>query len=238
MKKVVIIFIVLFAVFTKSTAQDSFTINMGAGIVSKYVIRGVEYGKGSFQPDITFSYKGAFLNGWAYIPFDNNNFKELDLTLGYYNRGFTVSVVDYISFYPKNMVEDNSFTNFNDNHQIEIHAGYSRKFFAFKWFTTVAGYDGVNSKGERAYTSYMSVGVPISLPKFDIAFEIGATPYSTSSFKTNKFAVVDLNMKLSKDIFINKYLSVPIFAQIGVNPHYKDPYLVLGVILSCYPLSK
>lgn len=61
MKKVVHIFIVLFAVFTKSTAQENFTINMGAGIVSKYVIRGVEYGKGSFQPDITFSYKGAFL---------------------------------------------------------------------------------------------------------------------------------------------------------------------------------
>ena len=238
MKKVVLIFVVLFAVFTKSTAQENFTINMGAGIVSKYVIRGVEYGKGSFQPDITFSYKGAFLNGWAYIPFDNNNFKELDLTLGYYNRGFIVSVVDYISFYPKNMVEDNSFTNFNDNHQIEIHAGYSRKFFAFKWFTTVAGYDGVNSKGERAYTSYMSVGVPITLPKFDIAFEIGSTPYSTSSYNTDKFAVVDLNMKLSKDIFINKYLSIPIFAQIGVNPHYKDPYLVLGIRLSCNPLSK
>lgn len=238
MKKVAIIFIVLFAVFTKGTAQDNFTINIGAGFVSKYVIRGIEYGKGSFQPDITFSYKGAFINGWAYIPFDNNNFKELDLTLGYYNKGFTVSVVDYISFYPKGMIEDNSFTNFNDNHQIEIHAGYERKYFAFNWFTTVAGYDGVNSKGERAYTSYMSVGVPIHLPKFNIAFEIGATPYSTSSFKTNKFAVVDLNMKLSKDIYINKYLSIPIFAQIGVSPHYKDPYLVLAVRLSCNPLSR
>lgn len=218
-------------------AQDKFTLNVGGGFTSKYIIRGVEYGKGSFQPDVTLLYKGAFLNGWAYIPFDNNNFKELDITVGYSNKGFTASVVDYISFYPVGMVEDNSFKNFNDNHQIEVRVGYERKYFALNWYTTVAGFDGVNNKGNRAYTSYMSISLPITLPKFNIAFEIGATPYSTSSYKTDKFAVIDLNMKLSKDIFINKYLSIPVFAQIGVNPHYKDPYLVLGLRLSCNALG-
>ena len=218
-------------------AQDKFTLNVGAGFTSKYVIRGVEYGKGSFQPDLTLLYKGAFLNGWAYIPFDNNNFKELDLALGYSNKGFTASVVDYISFYPEGTVKDNSFKNFNDNHQIEVRVGYERKFLALNWYTTIAGYDGVNNKGNRAYTSYLSLAIPIYLPKFNFCFEIGATPWGTTSYMTNHFTVIDLNVKISKDIFITKFLSIPIFAQIGVNPHIKDPYFVLGLRLSCNALQ-
>lgn len=227
----------MFAILSNSMGQDKFSINIGAGFSNKYIFRGVEYGNGSFQPDLTLSYKGAYLNAWSWIPFDKDNFKELDLTLGYNYKGFSISVLDVFSAYPSWMLEDNSFSNFKDNHQIEIGLGYERKYLALNWYTVVAGFDGTNKKGKRAYTSYIYVGVPLYFEKFNLSFQIGATPWGTTSYSCDHFAVTDINVKFSKDIFINRYFSIPIFAQIGINPHLRDPYGVLGVRFSCNPLK-
>ncbi len=233
-KKFSVILISTFVLFLSCKAQDKLFIDIGGTFVNNYIVRGIQYGKGSFQPDITLSYKGAFFNIWSSIPFDNSNFKEFDLTIGYrHNNGFSAMITDYYIAYPNINNGDDNYFNFRTGHSYEAQIGYEIKYFALKWYTTFAGADGVNKKGKRAYTSFIQASVPLYLNKFNIIFDIGATPWATTLFATEKFSVTDLSITIGKDIEIDKYLSIPIFAKIGVNPHLKDPYFVLGLRLSC-----
>ena len=237
-KRVYIIFIAVFILLLNSNAQDKLYMNIGGTFVNNYVVRGIQYGKGSFQPDLTISYKGAFFNIWSSIPFDNSNFKELDLTLGYkHKKGFSAIITDYYIAYPEITNGDDNYFNLKTGHSYEVQIGYEIKYLALKWYTTFAGADGVNTKGNRAYTSFMQVSVPIYLNKFNVIFDLGATPWASSTFSTDRFAVTDLSLTLAKDIFIHKCFSIPIFAKIGQNPYLKDPYFVLGLRLSCNPLE-
>ena len=237
-KRLSVILISVFILLLTSKAQDKFFMNIGGSFVNNYVVRGIQYGKGSFQPDITISYKGAFFNIWSSIPFDKENFKEFDLTLGYKHKiGFSAIITDYYIAYPDITNGDDNYFNLKKGHSYEVQIGYERKYFSLKWYTTFAGADGVNSKGKRAYTSFIQLSSPIYLPKFNIIFDIGATPWATTSFATDRFAITDVSMTLAKDIFIHKNFSIPIYAKIGVNPYLKDPYFVLGIRLSCNPLQ-
>lgn len=238
LKRVTLIVITLFILLINCNAQDKLRINIGGTFVNNYVVRGVQYGKGSFQPDITLSYKGAFFNIWSSIPFDKSNFKEFDLTLGYrHSKGFSAMITDYYIAYPDIKNGDDNYFNLKKGHTYEAQIGYEIKFLAIKWYTAFAGADGFNTKGKRAFTSFMQLSVPLYMDKFNIIFDIGATPWASTSFSTNHFAVTDLNMTVAKDIFIHKYFSIPIFAKVGVNPHLKDPYFVLGLRLSCNALQ-
>ena len=237
-KRVSVILIGVFVLLLTTKAQDKLYMNVGGTFVHNYVVRGIEYAKGSFQPDVTISYKGAFFNIWSSIPFDNTNFKEFDLTLGYkHKKGFSVIITDYYIAYPNITNGDDNYFNLKKGHSYEAQVGYERKNFSLKWYTTFAGADGVNNKGKRAYTSFIQLSSPIYLPKFNIIFDIGATPWATSSFATDCFAITDLSMTIAKDIFIHKNFSIPIYAKVGVNPHAKDPYFVLGLRLSYNPLQ-
>ena len=238
LKKIVFIIIYIFILNVNCNAQDKLCMNIGGSFVNNYVVRGIQYGKGAFQPDITLSYKGAFFNIWSSIPFDNTNFKEFDLTLGYkHKKGFSIIITDYYIAYPEIKNGDDDYFNFKTGHSYEAQIGYERKYFALKWYTTFAGADGVNNRGKRAYTSFIQVSAPLYLKKFNIIFDIGATPWATTSFETDRFSITDLSVTLAKDIFIHKYFSIPIFAKVGVNPYLKDPYFVLGLRLSCNPLQ-
>ena len=187
---------------------------------------------------MTFLYKGALVNLWSSIPFDSNNFKEFDITIGYkHKKGFSFYITDYYIAYPDIKNGDDNYFNFETGHSYEAQIGYEIKYFSMKWYTTFAGADGVNKNDKRAYTSFLQLSVPLYLQKFNLTFDVGATPWSTTSFSTDRFAVTDLSVTLAKDIFIHKYFTIPIFAKAGVNPHNKDPYFIVGLRLSCNALQ-
>ena len=237
-KRIILIILSLFILVINSNAQDKLFMNIGGTFVNSYVVRGVKYGKSSFQPDVTLSYKGAFFNIWSSIPFDNSNFKEFDITIGYkHKKGFSAIITDYYIAYPEVKNGDDNYFNLKKGHSYEAQIGYEIKYFSMKWYTTFAGADGVNKNGKRAYTSFLQLSVPLYLQKFNLTFDVGATPWSTTSFSTDRFAVTDLSVTLAKDIFIHKYFTIPIFAKAGVNPHLKDPYFVVGIRFSCNALQ-
>ena len=171
--RMAIVALAVTGVSTSVKAQSSLDVDLGADLVSGYVWRGVyQAGSGvSVQPSLGLSYKGLSLKAWGSTSLAEG-FKELDLSLGYSVKGFSIGVTDYwwagqgAPFY----------SDYMNTHLFEATVGYhfGEKFPLFvSWSTMFAGnLDKVD--GERKYSSYVEIGYDFSVKTVDLTFSVGA----------------------------------------------------------------
>lgn len=210
----------------KANAQDKVEASVGIDLVSGYIWRGQDLGGVSLQPSASITYKGFSLEAWGSVGIESKDDKELDLTLGYSTGGFSVSITDYWF---------NSGPGYfhygarNTAHLWEGQIGYDFGPLAVNWYTNFAGADGWNKKGDRAYSSYISLAAPFKLGGLDWTAEVGATPWATDFYDANGFAVCDVSLGVSKEIKITDSFSLPLFAKATWNPRTEGAYFVAGI---------
>lgn len=210
LKKWVLLLMTAIALPVSSMAQDKVEFGVGADVVSKYIWRGTDLGGPSVQPSLSVAYKGLSLTAWGSIGFDSEDDKEVDLTLAYETGNFSLSVTDY--WYPE----------YSGAHTFEAQIGYDFGFLAANWYTNFAGDD-------EEYASYISLIAPFSLIGLDWEAEVGATPWGTDYYGTDKFSVCDLSLGASKEFNIGKSFSTTLFAKATYNPTIEKFYATIGI---------
>ena len=208
--KVVLLLMTAIALPVSSMAQDKVEFGVGADVVSKYIWRGTDLGGPSVQPSLSVAYKGLSLTAWGSIGFDSEDDKEVDLTLAYETGNFSLSVTDY--WYPE----------YSGAHTFEAQIGYDFGLLAANWYTNFAGDD-------EEYASYISLIAPFSLIGLDWEAEVGATPWGTDYYGTDKFSVCDLSLGASKEFNIGKSFSTTLFAKATYNPTIEKFYATIGI---------
>ena len=210
LKKWVLLLMTAIALPVSSMAQDKVEFGVGADVVSKYIWRGTDLGGPSIQPSLSVAYKGLSLTAWGSIGFDSEDDKEVDLTLAYETGNFSLSVTDY--WYPE----------YSGAHTFEAQIGYDFGLLAANWYTNFAGDD-------EEYASYISLIAPFSLIGLDWEAEVGATPWGTDYYGTDKFSVCDLSLGASKEFNIGKSFSTTLFAKATYNPTIEKFYATVGI---------
>ena len=216
-------------------AESGVEASVGLEVLSNYIWRGQDLGGAAFQPTLSVGYKGLSLSCFGSYGFvDRNDTKELDFTLAYTVKGFTVGMTDYYCI----SGQDNcpgSYFNYKRNrtaHVFEANVGYDFGFLAVNWFTNFAGADGVNGKGKRAYSSYLELTAPFKLAKLDWEAAIGVVPYKTSFYAdADGFAVTRVSLKAGYDLKINDKFHLPLSATVTANPSTKKMYFTAGVAI-------
>ena len=220
-------------------AQDKVKASVGADIVSGYIWRGQDLGGVSLQPNASIAYKGLSLEAWGSVGIektdaDGYDAKEFDLTLGYSTGGFSVSITDY---WYNTGAGYFHYGAHNTTHLYEAQVGYDFGSVAVNWYTNFAGNDGLNKKGERAYSSYFSLAAPFKLGGLDWCAEVGATPWATSfynksgsdDFGANGFEIANISLAATKTLDITESYSLPVSAKAIWNPATEGAYFVLGI---------
>jgi len=232
MKKIVFVAVCL-ATGLSATAQDEVETTVAADVVSEYVWRGMDCGSAAIQPTLGIGYKGLSLTAWgSYGLVDTNDAKELDLTLAYTTGAFNIGLTDY--WFSAGLDPQGRYFKYDahsTNHVFEANIGYDFGVASLQWYTNLGGNDGVNKDGDRAYSSYVELGVPFKLAAVDWSATVGAVPYATSLYGTNGFAITNLTLKATKDIKVTDTFSIPVFAQVAANPCAQKAYLVFGFTL-------
>lgn len=198
-------------------------------LVNQYIWRGQDLGNVSVQPTLGIEWKGLSLSAWGNVGISNwADTKELDLTLSYTYKGFTVGITDYWTD------GSNYFQYKKDetNHIWEAGIGYDFGFLAVSWYTNFAGADGVNGDGNRAYSSYFELTAPFRLGGLEWEGTIGMVPWKTTTYDTNGFAVTNVSLKATKDFVIKEKYHLPVFAGLTANPDSKKLYLLCGLSFS------
>ena len=234
MKKIVLM-AMLMATGMSATAQDEVETTVAADVVSQYGWRGQDLGNVSLQPTLGIGYKGLSLSAWGSVGLaDADDTKEFDLTLAYTIGGLNIGITDY--WFNAGLDPDNRYFMYNahsTNHVFEANIGYDFGVASVQWFTNIAGNDGVNKDGKRAYSSYLELAVPFKLATVDWTASVGAIPWATSFYNgwTSGFAVTNVSLKATKDIKVTDSFSIPIFGQVMANPRTQNAYLAFGFTL-------
>ena len=231
MKKIVL-GLVLLCGATAIEAQEVET-TISGDIVSGYIWRGQDLGSAAIQPTLGVGYKGLSLSAWgSYGIADPADTKEFDLTLSYTVGGFNIGITDY--WFNAGQDPQNRYFKYDahgTNHVFEATIGYDFGLASLQWYTNIAGNDGLNKDGDRAYSSYVEANVPFRLAAVDWTATVGAVPFATDFYGTNGLAVTNLALKATKDIKVTDTFSIPVFAQVAANPCSQKAYLVLGFTL-------
>lgn len=211
-----------------AVAQDKPEANVGLDLVSGYIWRGQDLGNVSVQPALGISWKGFSLGAWGSVGLEKDDTKEFDLTLGYTTGGFSISLTDY---WFNGGAGYFHYQAHETSHVFEVQVGYDFGPVAINWYTNIAGADGVNGDGDRAYSSYVTLAAPFKLGGLDWTAEIGATPWETSFYNggASGFEVCDISVGASKDIKMNDSFSLPLFAKATWNPATEGAYFVVGL---------
>lgn len=206
-------------------------VSVGADIVSQYIWRGMQLGSASIQPAASIGWKGLNLEAFASVGFvDRNDPYEIDFTLSYTIKGFSVGVTDYW-----NTAEgDPRYFHYKQDetgHAFEAFVGYDFGILNVSWQTIFAGADGVNKSDKRAFSSYFELNVPFSLWTCEWNGSLGVVPYATSYYDTSGFAVTNVSLRCTKEIPLGRRFKMPIFAEVTANPNAKKFYFVGGITL-------
>ena len=230
MKKIILFTVAIFVFVATTRAQEFSAV---ADVVSSYVWRGFNLGGTSIQPSLGFSAGNFSIGAWGSVnAVDFQSYKEFDLTVGYRIAGISIGITDYW-IAPEGTT---SYFNYDKDkgtaHTFEATAGYTlpvEKFpLAFSWSTNFAGFDGVKSNGETAWSSYFEVSYPFAVKDVALTAALGLTPWETDYYGSGGFSVVNINLKAVKEIKIGEFV-LPTFVQVILNPRTESTFLVFGV---------
>ena len=215
LKKWVLLLVAAIALPVTTMAQEKkvelgVNLDVTMDVVSSYIWRGQKLGNACLQTTVGVAYKGFSLSAWSPIVFDGNDNDEIDLTLAYETGNFSVSLTDYW------------MTEIGDEHTLEAQLGYDFGVVGVNWYTNVYGDD-------KEYASYISVIAPFSLIGLDWEAEVGATPWGTDYYGTDKFSVCDISLGASKEINITSWFSTTLFAKATYNPTAEKFYGTVGI---------
>lgn len=213
---------------SEAKAQNEFTVSGKADFVTDYVWRGADQNAGfSIQPSLTLGYGGLSLNVWGSQSVSTKDAKEFDLNLSYAIHNFSVTVSDYWW-----SGVDQPYGDYSHDHYFEGTLAYNfgESFpLSISWSTMFAGADK-DEKDDNAFSSYINLSYPISLPA-DITLTpaVGMTPWkSMYNGYEGGFDFTDISLKASKDLKVTENFSIPMFVQALVSPVNDRTYLLAG----------
>lgn len=235
------------------SAQDEFTASVSGSLVSRYMWRGSDMAGPSIQPSLTLGWKGLSLDVSGNIPFDKEDVRDIDVTLGYSLYGFNIGVIDY---WTADVDPKNRYFYYGGEaecpHQLEANLGYTCKYGSLQAYTMVYGND-YKIDGDRAYSTYIELSVPFRLGGLDWDVRAGVTPFEsagstydetviTESGKTKtvtrgdwmygeSFTCNMASIRATKNLEF-KHFNVPVFVELHTNPYLQRANLVFGVTIT------
>lgn len=233
---------------TAASAQRRVEGNIKADLVSHYMWRGQDRGGFSIQPEMGLSWQGLSLTALGSTGFSSDDAQEIDLKLGFERWGVNIGVIDY---WETGIDDKNRYIFFKEDecaHQLEGNIGYTCKYFSLQAYTVFWGHDAkVNL--DRAYSTYIELGVPFSLGGVDWLVKGGFTPFESAGtwiaevkegkttgktvpdyYYAEGFACLEASLRATKTLDIG-FSKMPVFAEVNVNPYLQTAQMVFGITI-------
>ncbi len=192
----------------------------GADLVSAYVWRGTKFSGPSIQPTLEYGAGGFAIGAWG--SFDlTNGFNELDTYASYtFDFGLGLGLTDY--YYQGSRAFD--FADTTGSHALEANLNYT-----IRGFSASANYvindTHAGGPGSKGGDIYLELGYEFEY--FNV-FVGGGDGWHTAD---GNFNIVNVGIGTTKDVKITETITIPVFAQLIVNPDKEEYDLVIGISL-------
>lgn len=221
----------------EAKAEQKVRVRGGADIVSSYIWRGSYNAGASFQPALSASIAGVTLGAWGSMDFTGQGRKEVDLSLSYSIKGFTVGITDYW-WQGEGAFDYFHYSQGSTAHRWEANLAYQLPLAKFplviSWNTMFAGAD-LDAEGRQCYSTYIELMYPFTVGDVvDMTAFVGATPWHSPSILPSDnrgFSVCNVGVSAQYAIKCSDKFSIPIYSRLMFNPATEDVHMVFGVSL-------
>lgn len=236
MKSIIISLLVVLSVASMASTKHKVNFHGGADLVSTYVWRGSYNAGASIQPTVSMQVAGFTVGAWGSTDLGGNGKKEVDLSVNYSIKGFTVGITDYW-WAGEGAMNYFNYTNGSTSHLFEANLSCQLPVEKFplivSWNTFFAGAD-VSENGTRNYSTYIELCYPFAIGSVDMKAIVGAAPWYSPAFLPSEnrgFSVCNVAIGAQKAIRCSDKFSIPLYSQLIFNPATEDIHLVFGVSL-------
>ncbi len=233
------------AIFSQLNAQ-SLSLNANADFVSRYIWRGLNVNdQPNIQPSITFEYSGLGFGFWGSYGLTHQNSsdeyystsQEIDTWLSYSFSPASVinlSIIATDYYYPNGGIRIGSFNNFDNVKGAGAHTVEAGVTVAGSetFPLSLSGY--VNVYNDKGKNIYFQVDYSTTIQEVDFGAFVGAAAGSKDNpgyYGTDKFNLIDIGLKASKQIKISEDFSLPVSCSYVLNPQAEISYLVFVLSL-------
>lgn len=207
--------------------------NVNADVVSSYVWRGMYQSSFAVQPCIEMTAGNFTLGSWGSTSFKDEETREFDFYASVQAKAFSIGITDY--FCTPSWGDHSYFAD--HSHVLEANLGWDFAECCEKFAMTIsANINFLNDKkvdedGEEKeeFSTYIELGYPVESKFVNWDFTLGACVNESAFYGVDKFGVINIGVKASKDIEITDKFKLPIFAQMILNPREERAHLVVGL---------
>jgi len=240
----IVIFLITCSISFNVQAKDKgkYNISFGADFVSTYVWRGSYQAGMSIQPAMDFTIGGFTAGAWGSVEAAGFDYKEVDLTVNYSFKNFTIGFFDYWVGGERNY----NYFDFSKttSHLLEINLLYTFDRFPLTlgWNTIVAGdemYTKYVEKGKlkKAFPTYWEATYTIPIQEINLDLAMGVSPWQSGMIynrtdeggRNDSFAVINMGFKISKEIKITDSYALSCYGHLIFNPAKEDMFFVFGI---------
>ncbi len=214
----------------KEAKKVEFSVN--ADVVSSYVWRGMYQSSFAVQPCIEMTAGNFTLGSWGSTSFQSEETRELDFYASFQAKAFSFGITDY--FCTPSWSDHSYFAD--HSHVLEANLGWDFAECCDKFAMTIsANINFLNDKkikdGEEKeeFSTYVELGYPVESKYVNWDFALGACFNESAFYGVDKFGIINIGVKASKDIEITDKFKLPVFAQMILNPREERAHLVVGL---------
>lgn len=238
--------LILLASFVVASSQENLQAYLQTDLTSAYLWRGQKNAGVSLQPVAGIRWHGFNLFAWGNVqlcpPAGKPDKHEIDLFLKY-------SPTKALSMGLKNVyvnTRGDGFLSYGSiphaANGLDAFVAYDFRMFNFEWSTTIAGYDGYNHSGKRAYGSYLTLNAPFKVVTFDCTATVGIVPYYCSRYSEDRSDGFHVNMCALKAQHTFRYadntVALTPYTQLMVNPSARTAHFQIGARITLDPSAK
>jgi hypothetical protein len=223
--------------------KDTSKINVTTDFVSRYIWRGLDYGKApSIQPTLSYIKGGFEIGAWGAVS-TIGSYHELDPYAKYTLKSFTLTFTDY--FVNNNTLDPNNTNYFNYNEWTTNHVFEGSLQYKgpdkFPISILVATYfygsdrkikidssniNNITTKYTQNYSTYIELGYTVKCNNKSFDTFLGLTPFSGAY--GNTFGIINMGITGYRTVEISNKFSLPIKASLIANPQARNLYFVFG----------
>ena len=214
----------------KSNAQEEndshLSVSTSLDLMSRYVWRGQQYGKGpSIQPGISASWNNFTFGAWGAYEVFSEGTQETDLYLSKTIGAFTFAVWDYWTYTEDEQSDYFDYSENSTSHLFEAQVMLSgNEKMPFNLLGSYFFYGADPSK-----SIYLELQYVKSLKDSELLVFAGYQ--AKGDFYGEKSSFVNLGATFSKEIEITERFSLPVNLSLVLNPDTRNVQIVAGISL-------
>lgn len=229
-------FLLMFGIST--FAQNKVEVSAGADMVSRYIWRGIDFGKSpAIQPSLAIGYSGFEVGFWGSYTLNEtaSGSDEIDTWISYTLNtdalSLTALVTDY--YFPNAGIKWGNYNNYDDPDGAGAHTLEAGVTLGFgKCPATISAY--YNFYNDAGNNTYFQIDYPFSVQEVSMNLFCGATAGSEDNpgyYGSDTFNLINIGLQASREIKISDEFKLPVFVSYIINPRVEVSHIVFGFSL-------